>query len=107
MGKKRTLANIKFIGELFLRELVALKVVWCIIDGMLSKEVPQEHDIEQVLELLNTVGHSLEQQVQGKERLSDCLRSLANLTNLKPRLRFLIQDVLELQEHNWMKNVQQ
>lgn len=104
--KERARANIQFIGELFLRNLLACKVLSQLIDSLLlSKDVLKEFDLELVLQLLSTVGHTLEQHVLGQKVLSHCRRFLTSLTELKPRLRILIQNFLELLDSNWLRKV--
>ena len=58
------LANMKFIGNLFLRQLLAVKVIGQVVHDLVGiKEgnaLPEEHMIECVCELLQAIGFTLD-----------------------------------------------
>jgi len=58
MRKKKMLANMKFIGHRFLRHLLAVKVIGQVVHDLIGiKEgLPEEHKIECTCELLCTIG---------------------------------------------------
>lgn len=65
--KKRAMTNMKFIGHLFLRQLLSVKVITSVIEELIyieneiGEEVsPQEFQIECVLELIMNIGYTLE-----------------------------------------------
>lgn len=63
--KKRSdklLANMKLIGNLFLRQLLHVKVIGQIVYDLIViiDNPPKEHMIECVCELLRVIGHTLD-----------------------------------------------
>lgn len=108
--KRKGLSNVKFIGNLFLRGLLATRVVQQILVGLLgdTENVIEDHKVELACALLQTVGSSLEASgsfanVAGRLL---CLKTACG-PNGKPalskRLQFLIQDVLDNHESGWTK----
>lgn len=112
--KDKMLANMKFIGHLFQRELLAARVIHQILLDLLRDSAegvpPAEHLLECACQLLEATGRILE------VGSPDALRAVAlRLTDLKgckgahgknlvsARLRFKIQDLLDLRENKWNK----
>ena len=67
--RKRPLNNMKFIGLLFLRQLLSVKVITTVIEDLLQLEAPndkpdaappEEFRIECVIELIQNIGYTLE-----------------------------------------------
>merc|ERR1719436_852342 len=62
--KARILANMKFIGHLFLRQLLSAKVVGSVMQELTlcdkGDSLPKEHVIECATELLLSIGYTLE-----------------------------------------------
>ena len=60
--KKRALANMKFIGNLFLRKLLATKVISSVLVNLIgdTENIPEEYHVEFACVLSQTVGKSLE-----------------------------------------------
>lgn len=114
--KDKMLANMKFIGNLFLRQLLAVKVVGQVVHDLIGiKDVlPEEHMIECVCELLQAIGHTLDNTAHGKilmtqfsARLIDlkrCVDSDGKLAFSK-RIQFKTQDLLDLRSNNWVKKL--
>jgi translation initiation factor 4G len=114
--KDRVLANMKFIGYLYLRKMIALKVIGGIVQELIafdgsSDEFPQEEQVECALELVQAVGLSLDQLQDGHVLMT---RFMSRLTHLKvsevdgrrvytKRVQFQIQDVVELRAANWKR----
>jgi hypothetical protein len=109
--KKRGLANMKFIGNLFLRGLLASKVIHQILFHLIGDTFPEEHLVEFACALSTTVGKSLDASgffanVAG--RLLDLKKTTGpnGKAFLSKRLQFMIQDVLDDRESGWIKNCQ-
>lgn len=112
--KDRVLANMKFIGYLYLRQMLALKVIGNIVQELINFDgsadtFPQEEHIECALQLLQAVGCSLDQRQEGQILMT---RFISRLTTLKTsqadgrkfyskRVQFQIQDLVELRSTNW------
>lgn len=114
--KDKMLANMKFIGNLFLRQLLAVKVIGQVVHDLIGikETLPEEHMIECVCELLQAIGHTLDGTPSGKmlmlqfsARLMDLKRS--NLPDgraaFSKRIQFQIQDLLDLRQNNWQKKM--
>merc|ERR1712183_385570 len=107
----------KFIGHLFLRKLLAMKVICQVASELIGKqpeELPAEHKVECTCELLKVMGHGLENiepnPEQGKRLMSQFLARLLELKRSKlpsgsaaysKRVQFQIQDLLDLQQRGW------
>jgi len=115
--KDKALANMKFIGHLYLRQMLAGKIVDRIVHSLLSREdteqgVPQEHMVECACTLLAIVGYVLEQTSHGRAMVAKFCRRLLDLKSAKDtngkavfssRVRFIIQDFLDLKTKQWVK----
>jgi hypothetical protein len=116
--KDRVLANMKFIGHLFLRQLITRGIVALMMSelALVHKDDanPEEHMIECICELLSATGAMLESTDAGKpaalqicSRLMD-LKTRTNTSGAQvysKRVQFLIQDVLEMRDAGWAKKV--
>jgi hypothetical protein len=111
--KDRVLANMKFIGQLFMRQLITSRIIGYVLVSMVQSpdSLPEEHMIECTCELLAAVGQSLETSAYGQDRVTKvCDRLLDLKTRLDAnatqayckRIQFRIQDVLEMKEANWV-----
>ena len=99
----------KFIGHLFLRHLLSVKVVSSVIQDLLSTEAayetPHEHKVECVIELVETIGYTLESLPPGQQalaqvcgRLMELQKSKNSKDTLSKRIQFRIQDVFDMRD---------
>lgn len=114
-GKKRFLANMKFIGHLFLRQLISTKVISSIVKDLMlfdSTEAPEEPIIECVCELLCSIGLTLEANHVGQIAVTQvCGRMLELKSSLSKvgmclyskRVQFVIQDLLDTRSAGWAR----
>jgi len=115
--KDRVLANMKLIGHLFLRQLLSAKVIGSVIQELTLVDradvVPEEHVIECAVELLMSIGHTLESMPVGKTALSQVCGRLLDLKQQKrngkglysKRIQFAIQDLLDTRNAGWARKV--
>ena len=114
--KDRSIANMKFIGHLFLRHLLSVKVVSSVFQDLLpteaAHETPHEHKVECVIELVETIGHTLESLPPGQQALAQVCGRLMELKKskngkdaLSKRIQFRIQDVFDMRSAGWTKKV--
>ncbi|CAE7300450.1 EIF(ISO)4G2, partial [Symbiodinium sp. CCMP2592] len=116
--KHRMCANMKFIGHLFLRQLLSTKVVGSVICELVcfedDKTTPEEHALECACELLLTAGYTMESLPAGEVALRLACDRLKDLKVRKTpegknayskRMQFMIQDVLETRAAGWSKKV--
>lgn len=112
--KDKILANMKFIGNLFLRRLLGIKVICYVVHDLIgmNERLPEEHMIECVCVLLQAIGYTLEETEQGRRLMSQfCGRLMELKTTLGPdgqatfskRIRFLMQDLLDSRNNGWKK----
>jgi translation initiation factor 4G len=100
-NRKRTLGNIKFIGELFKIKMLPEKIMHNCIQQLLND--PEPADIEAACKLMETIGKDLDHE-RGRAYMDQYfqrMRELSNDNNYELRIRFMIKDVLELRENRW------
>mmetsp|Transcript_43841 Transcript_43841/g.50716 ORF Transcript_43841/g.50716 Transcript_43841/m.50716 type:complete len:612 (+) Transcript_43841:51-1886(+) len=105
--RRKKLANIKFVGELFLRNLLKAKVIINIIAEIFSTTEstptpPSAIDAEVGLELLNVVGKELDK-TANTQRVWDVIHEHMTTDAFGTRLKFLFQNLLDLRAANWVK----
>jgi len=116
--KGRLLANMKLIGHLFLRQLVSPRVISSVIQELTlcddAARVPEEHVIECAVELLMSIGHTLESMPAGKQAIISVAGRLLDLKQRKgrdgrgiysKRVQFAIQDLLDVRGAGWARKV--
>mmetsp|Transcript_41560 Transcript_41560/g.88566 ORF Transcript_41560/g.88566 Transcript_41560/m.88566 type:complete len:536 (+) Transcript_41560:98-1705(+) len=112
--KARMLANMKFIGHLFLRQLLSAKVIGSVIQELTLcdqvDKLPQEHAVECACELLLNIGFTLESMAAGSQTLSQVCGRLLELKQRKTpegrgayskRIQFTIQNLLDTRAARW------
>mmetsp|Transcript_692 Transcript_692/g.1185 ORF Transcript_692/g.1185 Transcript_692/m.1185 type:complete len:458 (+) Transcript_692:52-1425(+) len=114
--RHRMRANMKFVGHLFLRQLLSAKVIGSITYELLLFDqdmLPEEHALDCACELILAVGFTMESMPSGRvalklacERLQDLkLQKLEGKSVYSKRIQFLIQDILETRAAGWTKKV--
>jgi len=114
--KDRVLANMKFIGQLFLREMLSAKIIGSVIEDLAQckkvEEVPEEPMVECICELLTNIGYTLESSPIGASSLDvvcshladlKCRRVEASKCLFGKRIQFAIQDLLDVRAAGWTK----
>jgi len=108
--RKRALANMRFIGNLFLRELLGEKTISSVLSELLSG--PEEHLVECACVLLQVIGCRLDATTSGKSLMTHFLARLADMGDdagfgsigvLSKRLRYKIQDLQDLRARGWQE----
>ncbi|CAJ1038716.1 putative MIF4G domain containing protein [Leishmania utingensis] len=121
--RKRNMANIKFVGELYMRTLISHRVILAVCStalvlGFISspKLVTTEADLEMIVCLMNVIGKRFDENVNmGLNHVSKeaaaiahphdtiwrALNSSMNDPRISRRIRFLIQNLLEWRNNGW------
>lgn len=104
--RKKKLANIKFVGELFHGQLLKPRVIVGIIAEIFNTESenpqpPSLINAEVGLELLNVVGKELDRTVGNTSRIWETIRHHQSSSALGKRLTFLYQNLLDWQASGW------
>ncbi|XP_035520629.1 eukaryotic translation initiation factor 4 gamma 2b isoform X2 [Morone saxatilis] len=103
------LGNIKFIGELGKLDLIHESILHKCIKTLLEKKKRVQlkdmgEDLECLCQIMRTVGPRLDHE-KAKSLMDQYfgrMRSLMNNKELPARIRFLLQDTVELRENNWI-----
>ena len=109
--KVRTMGNIKLIGELFKKKMIAEKILHACISDLLGppKSDPPEENIEALCNLLTTVGKELDNSPKLPKQMMEMyfarLKALSESGSLDSRIRFLCRDVIELRKAKWVPRV--
>ena len=109
--KVRTMGNIKLIGELFKKKMIAEKILHACVTDLLGapKSNPPEENVEALCNLLTTVGKEMDASPKLPKQMMDMyfarLDVLAESDSLDSRVRFLCRDVIELRRANWVPRV--
>eukprot|EP01063_Lacrimia_lanifica_P038744 TRINITY_DN830_c0_g1_i3.p1 TRINITY_DN830_c0_g1~~TRINITY_DN830_c0_g1_i3.p1 ORF type:complete len:808 (+),score=366.56 TRINITY_DN830_c0_g1_i3:92-2515(+) len=103
--------NIHFVGELFKRQLVTEKIIVDhVLEQLLVKEIDKLDDQKtlKVVQLFKTVGRDLDEKGRDKQatklamdRYFQVLKDV-QLQKGTNRVGFLLQEVIELRENNWV-----
>jgi hypothetical protein len=101
--KMRMLGNIRFVGALLTRKMLATKVMFAIIEELLGDPTPEA--LESLAALLNVVGPTFDFPEWPHRILLvavfDRLRKIIKQADVKPRVCCLLQDVLDLRANGW------
>ncbi|KAN0015300.1 hypothetical protein ACTFIU_008025 [Dictyostelium citrinum] len=108
--RKRIFGLIKFIGELFKQQMLSEKIVHGIMISLIGElQRPSEIKLECFCKLLSIVGKTLSQNEQASNYLTSYFQRMQQLVDnsqtLSQRIRFLIQNVMDLKNSNWIPKV--
>ena len=110
-ARRRMLGNIRFIGELFKKTMLAEGVMHTCIMKLLGdgKRDPTEEDVEALCKLMMTVGGQLDSP-KAKAYMDAYftrIATLSKLTDLSSRHRFMLQDVIDTRSKGWRERRKQ
>lgn len=101
--RMRSLGNMQFIGFLFKKGMLTEKIIHsCIVDLLREEVNPKPEDIECLCQLLTTVGELLPADNVMKLYFNRIER-LSKSPKLETRHRFMLLDLIELKERNWVE----
>lgn len=103
--RKAYVGHIKFLGELYLRDVVKLTVMTYCLDELLKDE-SNEENLECFAHLMTTMGEKLVGHSKKKNNKSfdwGPVIALKKSKNISNRIKFLLQDLLELKDRGWVQ----
>lgn len=110
IAKQRMLGNVKFIGELSKLHMLQYNTLHLCIQELLERSSPNStiqdrcEDMECLSQLIKTCGKDLDTE-QGKKLMDQYFEKMdrrSKSNKFPPRIRFLLKDVIELREKNWI-----
>ncbi|ORX73827.1 ARM repeat-containing protein, partial [Linderina pennispora] len=103
--KRRGLGLVKFIGELFLLDMLTERIMHECVKRLLSNvETPEEEETESLAKLITTVGKKLDRD-QAKSYMDAYFQridTMAKNKKLNSRIRFMLRDVMDLRAAKWV-----
>ncbi|XP_073731303.1 eukaryotic translation initiation factor 4 gamma 3 isoform X3 [Misgurnus anguillicaudatus] len=101
-ARRRSIGNIRFIGELFkLRMLTEAIMHDCVVKLLKNHD---EESLECLCRLLTTIGKDLDFE-KAKPRMDQYFTQMEKIVKERKtssRIRFMLQDVIDLRLHNWV-----
>ncbi|XP_077467645.1 eukaryotic translation initiation factor 4 gamma 1 [Stigmatopora argus] len=101
-ARRRSLGNIKFIGELFKLKMLTEVIMHECIGKLLRNQ--DEESLECLCRLLCTIGKDLDFE-KAKPRMDKYFHQMQKIIkekNTSSRIRFMLQDVMDLRQNNWV-----
>ncbi|XP_058262372.1 eukaryotic translation initiation factor 4 gamma 3-like [Hemibagrus wyckioides] len=100
-ARRRSLGNIKFIGELFKLKMVKEQIMHVCIVKLLKNH---EESLEVLCRLLSTIGKNLdlEESKPCMDQYFQQMEQIVKERKTSSRIRFMLQDVLDLRKNNWV-----
>ncbi|XP_044010122.1 uncharacterized protein LOC122853769 [Aphidius gifuensis] len=96
----KAVGNIRFIGELFKQDMLKTSIIDRYIKDLLT---PVDYNIECLCKLLTTIGAKLEKSMNNNfDYYFNRMSSLASNEKLSSRVRYMVQDVIDLRAQNWI-----
>merc|ERR1711935_458149 len=103
--RKAYVGHIKFLGELYLRDVVKLTVMTYCLDELLKDE-SNEENLECFAHLMTTMGEKLVGHSKKKNNKPfdwGQVLVLSKSVNISNRIKFMFQDLLELKDRGWVQ----
>ncbi|XP_068598109.1 eukaryotic translation initiation factor 4 gamma 3 [Brachionichthys hirsutus] len=100
-ARRRSIGNIKFIGELFKLKMLTEPIMHDCVVKLLKNH--DEESVECLCRLLTTIGKDLDFE-KAKPRMDQYFNQMEKIVKEKKtssRIRFMLQDVIDLRLHNW------
>uniref|UniRef100_A0A3B5MIP1 Eukaryotic translation initiation factor 4 gamma, 1a n=1 Tax=Xiphophorus couchianus TaxID=32473 RepID=A0A3B5MIP1_9TELE len=102
IARRRSLGNIKFIGELFKLKMLTEAIMHDCVVKLLKNH--DEESLECLCRLLSTIGKDLDFE-KAKPRMDQYFNQMDKIIKERKtssRIRFMLQDVLDLRKNNWV-----
>jgi translation initiation factor 4G len=105
--RRRAVGTVHFIGELYKIEMLTSRIMQSCVSHLLDPSMCSEETLECLCKLLTTIGKRLEKLDAKKIDLTESFNTLAKIADKKnpsgvsSRIRFMIQDLIELRLNHW------
>nr|XP_013189288.1 unnamed protein product [Amyelois transitella]XP_013189289.1 unnamed protein product [Amyelois transitella] len=102
--RMRSVGNVRFIGELYKLKMLTAKIMVYCMNHLIDKL--EEEKLECLCKLLTTIGEQVESEV--KDQLDNVFKKMQDIISdrknnkISSRVRFMIQDVIELRRRKWV-----
>eukprot|EP00392_Amoebophrya_sp_AT5.2_P015053 g15243.t1 len=90
--KKQAITNMRFIGQLFLRQLLSVKVITSVAEDLIAMDdgkSPKEYEIECACELMQNIGYTWESTLSQQKEGASASSASDRLSRYFSKLRFL------------------
>lgn len=105
-AKRRGLGLVKFIGHLYILNMLNDQVILlCLRDQSSNTEDPSEDRLENLAQLINTVGARLETKEKTKAALNfvfDNVQTILDNCKISSRIKFMLMDLIDLRKNHWV-----
>ncbi|KAL2104182.1 hypothetical protein ACEWY4_001050 [Coilia grayii] len=101
-ARRRSIGNIKFIGELFKLKMLTEAIMHDCVVKLLKNH--DEESLECLCRLLTTIGKDLDFE-KAKPRMDQYFNQMEKIVKERKtssRIRFMLQDVIDVRLHNWV-----
>ncbi|CAM9455623.1 unnamed protein product, partial [Ectocarpus fasciculatus] len=111
--RKRYLGHMRFIGEVFIKDLVKYSIMLRCIDTL--SESTEEDSLACLCKLMQTIGAKLEDLAGGRSKVRDALDRLFSTlaerakdsASFSSRIRFMFKDLIDLRANFWVSRQDQ
>lgn len=104
-AKRRGLGLVKLIGELYKLDMLTERIMHECIKRLLANVTdPEEEEVESVCKLLSTIGDKLDHE-RSRGHIDvyfERLKMMQNNDKISSRIKYMIQDVVELRSDKWI-----
>ena len=106
MNRRRTMGNIRFIGELYKLKMISEPIMHDCIFKLLKSEKQEslEEQLECLCKLLATIGKMMDHE-KAKARMDqyfDRIQKIIDKKKTSSRIRFALKDVIDLRKDDWV-----
>lgn len=107
IDKRKSLGNIKFIGELCKLGIVTKPIMFACMNQLIKKKQDLEEmaeDLECLCQILRTCGHVLDSDPARTlmNQYFDRMELIAQTAGLPIRIKFMLRDIIELRKSMWI-----
>jgi len=113
--KMEYLGNIKFVGELFKKDMISNAIIFQCMRKLINKidkndKNDKNDNIECICKLITTIGETVDKNKQNSNLLNPYFETLTIISNDSKndfRYRFMIKDVIDLRKNKWVARIKQ